>query len=184
MLSNTTKFFYQYFCFDFYQCKGITWLLVKIKVSKKDDIREKSITESIICLSSKRIVHCCSSLMSNSVLALEFDCILNEIVVLSLVTNRIFIVRHKGNGFYFWFCKKNLRALGTQNFSRYRASLLGQHEPRKGRGRHFTAHVKADYHLRLMCMAISGFSDLCLHWVPPCSFLKWSLSLVKTQYWK
>lgn len=147
MRTNTSKFFYQYFCFDFYQCKGITWFSLKIKISKKDEIREKSIAESIICLLSKRIFHCSSSLMSHPGLALDFGCILNKTVVFSPVT-RIFIVSLKGNGFYFWFCKKNLRALRTwKNFSTYKANLLGHNEPRKGRGWYFTVNLKVDYHL-------------------------------------
>lgn len=162
MHTNTSKFFYQYFCFDFYQCKGITWFPLKIKISKTDEITEKSIAESIICLLSTRTVHRCSSLMSRPVLALDFDSFLNKTVVLSPLT-KIFIVRHKGNGFYFWFCKKNLRALRTwKNFSIYRANLLGQNEPRKGRGWRFTVNLKVDYHLLLMCMTISWLCDLCV----------------------
>lgn len=64
--------------------------------------------------------------MSQSVLALHFNCILNERVELSPVTNMIFTVRHKGNDIDFWFHKKNLRAFRNQNFGMYIENLLGE----------------------------------------------------------
>lgn len=123
--------FYQYFCFDFYQCKGITWFPLKIKISKEDEIREKSISECIICLLPQRTAHCCSARMSHS------DCILNETVLLSAASNSIFVVTHKGRAFYCWFHRKSSRELRTPNFSTSRANLLGENDPGKGKGRIF-----------------------------------------------
>lgn len=132
------------------------WFPLKIKISKEDEIREKSISECIICLLPQRTVHCCSALTSHTVLG--SDCILNETALLSSVSNNIFVVTHKDTGFHFWFHRKSLRAFRSPNFSTSRRNLLGQNEP----GKDFPATREGRCHLRLAYGAVSGSGILVL----------------------
>lgn len=54
MLSSSNQIIFPVFFFLlFYQCKGITLFPLKTEISKEDEVREKSIAESIIHLLPK-----------------------------------------------------------------------------------------------------------------------------------